>query len=63
MTPGLILVGLGLVLVIEGLMLALFPSLYDQIINLIREMPHETRRRVGLIAIACGVALVWVGRF
>ena len=62
MSPGLILVGLGLVLVIEGLVLALAPALYDEIVEFVRRMPVETRRRAGLVAVVAGVALIWLGR-
>ena len=57
-----ILLGLGLVLVFEGLVFALAPSRLEELVKIIAEMPIETRRALGLIAVAGGVLLVWVSR-
>jgi uncharacterized protein YjeT (DUF2065 family) len=57
---GVILLGLGLVLVFEGLVLALLPNRLEEIVRMIGEMPVETRRTIGLGAVAAGVLLVWV---
>ena len=59
---GWILLGLGLVLVIEGLVFALAPSRLDEVVELIRQIPPETRRLMGLCAVAIGVLLVWIAR-
>ncbi len=56
----LILIGLGLVLVFEGLVFALAPSRLEDLIKLIADTPIETRRMFGLVAIALGVLLVWL---
>ncbi|WP_347312916.1 DUF2065 domain-containing protein [Defluviimonas sp. SAOS-178_SWC] len=56
----LILLAIGLVLSLEGLVLALAPSRIDEILELIRRMPVETRRNLGLGAVALGVALIWL---
>ena len=56
----LILIGLGLVLVFEGLVFALAPSRLEDLIKLIADTPIETRRMFGLVAIALGVVLVWL---
>ncbi|MEM9970438.1 MAG: DUF2065 domain-containing protein [Pseudomonadota bacterium] len=58
----LVLLGLGLVLVIEGLVFALAPSRLEELVKLIAEMPIETRRVYGLVAIAGGVVLVWLAQ-
>jgi len=58
----LILLGLGLVLVFEGLVLALLPNRLEELIKFISEIPPETRRLVGLGAVAAGVILVWLGQ-
>ena len=55
-----LLLGLGLVLVIEGMVYALAPGLIEQLLEAFRAMPHETRRMVGLGAIALGLVFVWV---
>ena len=49
---GWILLGAGLVLVIEGLVFALAPSRLDDVVELIRQIPPETRRMLGLGAVA-----------
>jgi len=58
----LVLLGIGLVLVFEGLVLALLPNRLEELIKLISDMPIETRRAYGLGAIAVGVLLVWMTR-
>lgn len=58
----LILLGLGLVLVFEGLVFALAPSRLEELVKLIAEMPLETRRTIGLGAMAIGLVLVWLAR-
>ena len=55
-----LLLGLGLVLVFEGLVFALAPSRLEELVKLISEIPVETRRAVGLVAVAVGVFLVWL---
>lgn len=56
----LLLLAIGLVLSLEGLVLALAPSRIDEILELIRRMPVETRRNLGLGAMALGLALIWL---
>ncbi|MGR3512667.1 MAG: DUF2065 family protein [Paracoccaceae bacterium] len=58
----LILLGLGLVLVFEGLVLALLPNRLEELIRMLEEIPFETRRMMGLGAVAIGVFLVWLTR-
>jgi uncharacterized protein YjeT (DUF2065 family) len=53
---------LGLVLVVEGLVYALAPSLIEQLLEAMRAMPVETRRAVGLGALAIGIVLVWCAK-
>jgi len=52
--------GLGMVFVIEGLVLALAPSFYDQVIEMLAKISIEQRRTMGLIAATFGVAMVWL---
>ena len=56
----LLLLAVGLVLSLEGLVLALAPSRIDELLDLIRRMPVETRRNLGLGAVALGLALIWL---
>lgn len=57
----LIALGVGLVLVIEGLALALAPSRINQVMAAISAMNTDTRRRLGLgmVAAGAGLLLVW----
>jgi uncharacterized protein YjeT (DUF2065 family) len=57
---GIAILALGLVLIVEGLVYALAPSLVEDLLAALRELPLETRRLVGLAALAVGMLLVWV---
>ena len=59
----LILLGIGLVFVLEGLVLALAPSRIDEILRLIAQMPVETRRLLGMLAITTGALLLWLANW
>ncbi|MDI3335234.1 DUF2065 domain-containing protein [Defluviimonas aestuarii] len=58
----LLLLAIGLVLTLEGLVLALAPSRIDELLELIRQMPVEMRRNLGLGAVALGIALIWLAQ-
>ncbi len=51
---------LGLVLIVEGLVYALAPSLVEDLLAALRALPLAVRRQVGLAALALGVLLVWI---
>ena len=53
---------LALVLVIEGLFLAVFPHRLRQILALLEQMSPDALRLGGLAAVTIGVALVWLLR-
>ena len=57
-----VLLAIGLVLAVEGLALALAPSRMEEAMRLIAWMSRETRRLLGLAALALGVLLVWLAR-
>ena len=57
-----ILLAIGLVLVIEGLAFALAPSRLEDLLALIAGMSQDRRRMIGLIAVALGVAIIWLAR-
>ncbi len=59
---GVLVLAIGLVLVVEGLVFALAPSRIEDMLALVTRMPVETRRLVGLGAIAIGVVLLWLAR-
>ncbi|MBD3788074.1 MAG: DUF2065 family protein [Sphingomonadales bacterium] len=54
-----LLTGLGLVLVIEGLALALAPSRIEEALVFLASLGPERRRLLGLAALALGVAVIW----
>ena len=60
---GTLVLALGLVLVVEGLILALIPGRLDALLQVLAAMPVETRRIVGLGALAAGVALIWIANW
>ena len=55
-----LLLGLGLVLVFEGLVMALLPRRLDELVKMLAEMPIETRRTLGLAAMMAGIILIWL---
>ena len=59
---GVALLAIGLVLVIEGLVYALAPSLVEQLLEALRSLPEGQRRSLGLASLALGVVLVWLGK-
>lgn len=54
----MLLLGLGMVLVIEGLVFALAPSRLDELLRLMNQIPVETRRLIGLAAMTLGAVLI-----
>ena len=58
-----IILAVGLVLCVEGLVFALAPSRLEDVLDALRKMPPETRRLIGLAALAAGVFLIWLARF
>jgi uncharacterized protein len=56
------LLAIGLVLIVEGLVYALAPSLIEGLLDRLRTLPLEARRMMGLAALAVGVLLVWLAK-
>lgn len=54
------LVGLGLVLVVEGLVYAIFPDGMKRVLAMAQEMPAPTLRLSGLVAAIAGLGLLWL---
>ena len=54
------LFAVGLVLIVEGLVYALAPSLLEELLNAMRALSIEQRRALGLLAIALGVVFLWI---
>jgi uncharacterized protein YjeT (DUF2065 family) len=57
-----LLVGLGLVLVIEGLLWSLAPHMALRLLATAAATPERSLRHAGWLAIAVGVAIVWIIR-
>lgn len=53
---------LGLVLVIEGLLLALFPDALKRMLAEVMTKPSQSLRIGGVVSAAIGVAVVWLVR-
>jgi uncharacterized protein YjeT (DUF2065 family) len=56
----ILLFGLGLVLIIEGLTYALAPQVIEKIVEMLAETSRDQRRFWGLGALAIGLFLVWI---
>lgn len=52
-------IALALVLVIEGLICAVFPSALKSMMIKVQEMPESSLRLGGVISLAIGVVAVW----
>ncbi len=57
-----ILLAIGLVLCVEGLVFALAPSRLEDLLETLRQIPVDTRRLIGLAALAIGVTLIWIAK-
>ena len=57
-----ILAGIGMVLVIEGLVYALAPSLVERLLEALKEMPLDMRRNLGLLTLVTGVVILWMAK-
>ena len=53
---------LGMVLVVEGLVLALIPGRMEDMLAFIARTPLKTRRTFGLCTVALGVLVIWITR-
>ncbi|MEC8194865.1 MAG: DUF2065 family protein [Pseudomonadota bacterium] len=56
------LLALGLVLVLEGLVYALAPSIVEDLLEMLRSFSEGQRRTMGLMAVALGVLVVWIAK-
>ena len=57
-----VVAALGLVLVLEGALYALFPEFMKRMARQAMETPGDTLRVAGVVSAALGVALVWLVR-
>ncbi|MGR3758610.1 DUF2065 family protein [Roseobacteraceae bacterium NS-SX3] len=56
----MLLLAIGLVLIVEGLVYVLAPSLVERLLAMLRELSEDQRRSAGLAAVALGLLLVWL---
>jgi uncharacterized protein YjeT (DUF2065 family) len=54
----ILVLGLGMVLVIEGLVFVLAPSRLEDLLRLLASIRVETRRLIGLAAVTAGAVLI-----
>ena len=57
-----LIVGFGLVLVLEGMLWAVAPDMARRLLEIASETAPATLRTSGWIAMAAGLALVWLVR-
>lgn len=57
------LLALGLVLIVEGLVYALAPSLVERMLEMLRSLPEAARRQTGLLSVLLGLILVWLAHW
>jgi uncharacterized protein YjeT (DUF2065 family) len=62
-TGEIVLTALALILVIEGVIYALFPDGMKKVMAAMQEIPASTLRSFGLSAAITGVIIVWLIRF
>ena len=53
------LVGFGLILIVEGLIYAIFPEGMKKLLTCMIDMPVSALRSGGLVAAVIGLALLW----
>lgn len=56
----LILLAFGLVMVLEGLVYALAPSLVERMLEMLRAIPENAVRQIGALVVVAGLVLIWV---
>jgi len=55
-----VLLALGLVMIVEGLVWVLAPSLIEQMLEMLRQLPEAARRQIGLLVVVTGLILLWI---
>jgi len=54
-----IFIAIGLILIIEGLLCALFPSKIKNMTRLIQTMPDKNLKKTGIIFAIIGFIIIW----
>tara|TARA_R110002094_G_scaffold121202_2_gene115989 strand:- start:3125 stop:3319 length:195 start_codon:yes stop_codon:yes gene_type:complete len=55
----LLLLAIGMVMIFEGLVYALAPSLLERMLEVLRAMPEGAVRQIGALVLVAGLILVW----
>ncbi len=55
-----VFLALGLVLIVEGLVYVLAPSLVERMLEALRALPEAARRQIGALALVSGLILLWI---
>lgn len=58
----IVLWAIGLVLIVEGLVLALAPLRIEDLLRMMAGLGRDQKRAAGLVAVALGAVLVWAAR-
>lgn len=58
----LLITAVGLVLVFEGLLYALFPGRLRAMMERLRELPDDQLRLLGTASLAAGVFVIWLAQ-
>jgi len=56
----MIFLAFGLVLIVEGLVWVLAPSLVERLLEALRDLPEPARRQAGALALVLGLILLWI---
>ncbi|WP_270731287.1 DUF2065 domain-containing protein [Shimia sp. Alg240-R146] len=56
------LYAIGLVMIVEGLVYVLAPSVVEDLLAMLRSLPEGQRRTLGLLAVIAGIIFVWVAK-
>nr|WP_325250943.1 DUF2065 domain-containing protein [Amylibacter sp.] len=57
-----LLLALGLMAAIEGLVLALAPLRFEELVKTLGSLSEQQKRSIGLAILAFGVVLVWIAK-
>lgn len=58
----MLLTGIGLVLVLEGLIFALLPGRLDSLLAAMASLSRDQRRLIGLGSMVFGLLFLWIAR-
>ena len=59
----IIFLALGLVLIVEGIVWVLAPSMIERMLEALQSLPEAARRQAGGLAIVSGLILIWIAHW